>query len=244
MITHCMKPHQSNSTGEVLGLFLKRILRIIIFLRKSVRNFGYWAAINVVLYKLINVVTYFRVFKCMSITLSDLDTTYLHRGKKYQCSFVKKEELIEFVKDRELDMDEAFIKKAFAKGDECFGIFRGPILVNYAWYSKSPTYIDNELILHFKNDYVYVYKAYTRKNYRGQHLPAMRAANALGYYSNEGFKGLIAYVESVNYDALKCVYRVGYKDFGMTYVLKILNKHLIFASKRCIEYDIWIEIKQ
>src|SRR5262249_50981302 len=101
-----------------------------------------------------------------------------------------------------------------------------------------------DLKLHFNPEYIYMYKGFTHDNYRGQRLHAIGMNLALREYLNRGYRGLVSYVESNNFASLKSVYRMGYKDFGTVYILKMLGEKLIYSSPGCKKYDFYVsEIK-
>jgi len=66
------------------------------------------------------------------------------------------------------------------------------------------------LLLHFDwVNYVYMYKAFTVERYRGQRLHAIGVTQSLVRFGSMGYRGLLCYVESNNFDSLKSSYRMG-----------------------------------
>jgi hypothetical protein len=56
----------------------------------------------------------------------------------------------------------------------------------------------------------FMYKGFTRPEYRGQRLHAVAMANALMECAKEGRRGLVCFVEANNFNALKSCYRMAW----------------------------------
>jgi hypothetical protein len=217
-------------------------------LRSNLKSFGLRHTLYDLAYKAINHVCLFRVLICMAI--GEVDPNYLGAESSYTHMFLDTEMLSDFVQNEEHEISPEFLQQALVTGDECYGILDGKELTSYGWYANVPVGVSffaatpigkEELRLHFSDEYVYMYKGYTHKNYRGQRLHAIGMTRALAAYLKRGFKGLVSYVEANNYSSLKSVYRMGYRDFGKIYVLRIFGRYLIHSSKGCKQYGFWIE---
>jgi len=141
---------------------------------------------------------------------------------------------------KKYEMSESFLREAFAKGDECFAVLDGNNVVSYSWYSVRPTIIEHNLRVRIDPGYVYRYKAWTLKEYRGQRLHAVGITLALSHYRSVGFKGLICCVESNNFSSLKSCYRTGYTHCAEIKVVQIGRKHLIRHSGSYEQYGLRI----
>jgi hypothetical protein len=207
-------------------------------IRQDVKNFGVLRALNDITHRAINRFLFFKVLRCMII--DSVDPHYLGSNNGYQYKFLGEGALLACAENKEYELSEEFVRTALEKGDECYGILDGPTLASYGWYSSMPTEVafgptkngKEGLRLHFSGKYVYMYSGY-----RGQRLHAIGMTRALEEYLGKGFKGLVSFVESNNYSSLKSVYRMGYKDFGKVYILRIFGKHIIHSSKGCKKYQ-------
>lgn len=130
---------------------------------------------------------------------------------------------------------------ALARGDECYGIFHGDTLAAYGWYSHQPTPLEPDLILHFSDQYVYMYKGFTHQRYRGEGLHAIGMTLALQDYLARGFKGLVSIVESNNFSSLKSVVRMGYGQFGSVYAMKILGRYVTYGTRGCEKFGLYVK---
>ncbi|MCI0664363.1 MAG: GNAT family acetyltransferase [Acidobacteria bacterium] len=181
----------------------------------------------------------------MCVFIDVADPRYMGDGNQYRYSFLDSESLMEFAKHKDNGLSLSFVHEALEKGDECYGILDGNSMASYGWYSNKPTLVtfgpaenDREsLWLQFAADYIYMYNGYTPKNYRGQRLHAIGMTRALKDYLDRGYKGLVSYVESNNFASLNSCYRMGYKDLGKIYILRIFGKHFIAHSKSCSQYE-------
>jgi L-amino acid N-acyltransferase YncA len=78
-----------------------------------------------------------------------------------------------------------------------------------------------------------MYKGFTGERYRGKRLHAIGMTRALDEYLKRGYRGLVSYVESTNFDSLKSCDRMGYRVFGSIYVVSLFGRHFSFASSGC-----------
>jgi hypothetical protein len=152
-------------------------------------------------------------------------------------------ELMKFSRNSEHELTPSFIHSSLEKGDECCAILDGDALASYGWYSRRPTLLDNEhLVLRFDRNYVYMYKGLTVTAYRGQRLHAVGMTRALAAYKAAGYKGLVSYVESNNFDSLRSCYRMGYRDCGMIRVARIGGRYFVRCQPSCDQYGLGVDL--
>jgi len=185
-------------------------------------------------YRGFNHLTLFMVLKCLMIDTAD--RKFLQSKNGYTCEFLDPENLMVLSKNPEYQLKRNFLEEAIGKGDECFAILDGGSLASYGWYASRPTKVSDELELHFNEGYVYMYNGYTHPNYRGQRLHAIGMTMALNHYLNRGYKGIVSWVEANNFSSLRSCYRMGYRDFGEVYIVKLFSKYLILCNKGCRDY--------
>ncbi|MCY1401429.1 hypothetical protein D3C76_1081430 [compost metagenome] len=205
--------------------------------QKKIRQNGVSNTAHQLLLKTVNSVFLLKILR--GITLQKVDPKFLDYPLHFKPMFLSEELLRHYAKDPVNEMSDSFIDEVLAKGDECFGIFDGEVLASYGWYSRQPTHIDPpEMFLHFSSSYVYMYKGFTHHNYRGQRLHAIGMNLALKHYLEQGYKGLVSYVESSNFDSLKSCYRLGYIDVGSIYLFRLFGRYQRFTSKGCEPYKL------
>lgn len=201
------------------------------------RKVGLVSTVHLMLLRLVNLFTPFKILR--GLTLKHVDPTFLDYPAHFTPMFLSESQLRHYALDPVNQLPERFIDQAMAKGDQCFGLFDGQVLASYGWYSRQPTPIDPpQLFLHFSTSFVYMYKGFTHHDYRGHRLHAIGMNLALKHYLEQGFEGLVSYVESDNFDSLKSCYRLGYLDVGSIYVIRLFGRYLSVASSGCALYKL------
>jgi L-amino acid N-acyltransferase YncA len=207
--------------------------------RRNVRNHGLQAAIYDVLIRSINKFVYLKTLEC--VVIEQVDPASMTLPAHFRYARLEGSRLSLYGRVKENELPEEFVQDALDAGDECYAVIDGTILASYGWYSKAPTLVDGDLRLHFDPQYVYMYKGFTAKPYRGKRLHAIGMMLALNEYRNQGFKGLVAYVESNNFDSLKSCYRMGYKTCGRIRVLRLANRFFIHRGQGCSDYGLELQ---
>jgi hypothetical protein len=155
----------------------------------------------------------------------------------YQPMLLDDAALRRFARDPANELSPEFIDEATARGDQCYAICDGDRLAAYGWYAFGATPIGLPgVLLHYSPGNVYMYKGFTHTDYRGQRLHAIGMTRALQHYLSSGYKGIVSYVESINFDSLKSCFRMGYSVFGTVYVVKVFGRYLSFSSPGCQTY--------
>jgi hypothetical protein len=113
--------------------------------------------------------------------------------------------------------------------------------VSIGWYSNKPTQVSDELVLHFDRAWMYMYKGYTLKSHRGKRLHGVGMSRALCAYSERGFRGLISYVNSTNFESLRSTERMGYRIFGDVYIAKAIGRAVTWSTPGCAAYKFRVE---
>ncbi len=177
------------------------------------------------------------------ISVERAEPEFLKCPAKYSPGFLSESKIRECATSPENDMAPDFVEECLVKEDECYGIFHGDTLAAYGWYSHKPTPLEPDLLLHFKPEYVYMYKGYTHPKYRGERLHAVGMTLALQSYLSRGFKGLVSIVESNNFSSLKSVVRMGYAQVGSICAAKIFGRYLTFGTSGCEKFGLYLEQK-
>jgi hypothetical protein len=219
---------------EHMGMPFMNLVKLGERLLNDVKTHTLSNAIYDLIYTRINRLTLFMALKCVAIDA--VDRSFLQGCEGYRRQFLDPATLLALSENPEYEMEKDFLDEAVGKGDSCFAIFDGDRLASYGWYSTKPTKVNEDLELQFDGRYVYMYKGFTHPNYRGQRLHAIGMTMALDHYLDQGYRGLVSWVEANNIRSLRSCYRMGYRDFGEIYVVKLFRKHLILCSKGCEDY--------
>jgi hypothetical protein len=192
------------------------------------------------------------ILKCLYIDTAD--PAFLTLPPTYQAGMLDSETVWRYAAQPDLDLPESFVRRALSVGDECFAIRDGDTLAAYGWYSSSANHFSDDLTLHFSHEWVYMYRGFTHPAYRGKRLHAFGMTLALAAYQARAFKGLVSCVEARNRASLTSVYRMGYRDFGTIYGIRMgrllgvkhstsraLNHQLVYCTPGCKRFGFWLE---
>lgn len=210
--------------------------------RKRQRH-GTGALLHLLCIRLINRLFPFKILRGAHI--AKVDAAFIGYPPHYTPSFLAPRALHDFAADPATEMSQGFVDDALRNGDECYAICDGKTLAAYGWYSTRPTPISpSDLVLHFAEGYVYMYKGFTETRYRGQRLHAIGKTRALQHYLESGYRGIVSYVESTNFDSLKSNARMGARIFGSVYVLRIFGRNFAWASRGCDAFGFRVTSKE
>lgn len=204
------------------------------------KRHGVAAGLHFAWMKLVNFVVPFRILRGMCVT--QVDNAFLACPKQYAARFLGAKALTHLSQDLAAELSRQFVREAIAAGDQCLAILHGDELAAYGWYSTRPTpAVAPELVLHFAPGYVYQYKGFTVPAHRGHRLHAIGKTRALRHYLSKGYRGLLSYVESTNFESLKSNNRMGYETFGSIYVVRLFGRYFAFSTPGCRRFDFRIE---
>ena len=208
--------------------------------KRNIKQFGAFNAIEDVALRAVNLGVFFKILKGVKIDAVHPD--FLTCDEKYHGLFLNESMLRRFGERPEYELSNNFLDQALMKGDECYGFLNGDALAAYGWYTNKPTEVyPPELVLHFNNQYIYMYKGFTHVKYRGQRLHAIGMTRALEAYLARGYKGIVSYVDWNNFGSLKSCYRMGYTDFGNIYAARLFNHYLLHSDAGCQAYGFRLE---
>lgn len=212
------------------------------YVRDTVTRYGVQAAATNIAYRAACKVIDVTILKGVSLTNNSLDRTYVEEDAGYRWRFLDGDTLRRAVRRRgaALEMDEAFLDDALARGDRCYGALDGDTIAAYGWYSTIPTPITDDMILHFDSAYAYMYKGYTLREYRGKRLHGIGMARAMDAYVREGRRGLVSVVDAANFASLRSCYRLGYRSFGQLVYARIAGRYFTYATGGCEEYSFYL----
>lgn len=207
---------------------------------KTFNSHGPGKASYEILLKAINKVFFLNVLSC--IVISKVDRETLAIDSHFDHGFLDHLKLADYSKQRDNYLPHDFLSDAVQKGDECYAITENGNLAAYGWYSNKETLTDIQgLKFCFDPSYIYMYKGFTKKSYRGKRLHAVGMGMALNEYTAKGFNGIVSYVDSTNFDSLKSCYRLGYEKVGSIVIFKLFGNVFHVPTTACRKYKIRME---
>lgn len=211
-------------------------------LRKT-RRHGLWSTLRQAALRLVERAIGLRVVRGLHLASAGRVATRI--DERHAAGFVPREALRELAADPRNEISRRFLDEALRRGDRCFVIRDGTRVASTSWYSTRATRLGPaELMLHFYPQHVYMHKAFTHPDYRGQRLYEAGVRAALDYYAAKGARGLICGVEATYLDSLKACARMGFRPFGSLYVIRIFGRHFAFSSPGCRRFGFRVEAQR
>jgi hypothetical protein len=211
-------------------------------LKETSARHGVRAALHDLQCRLINRFIRFEALRAMRVEMADVTKGEMFEAPGFDARFLSTAELEAAAREGTHDFTPEFLARARERGDRCYGIFDGGTLASHGWYAQRATPIDTHYTLHFDPAYTYQFKGFTLAAYRGRRLHAIGMSLALRDLTEEGKKGLIAYVASNNFASLRSVARMGYKIFGSLYLARAGTHALALASDGCLPYGVRVTV--
>jgi len=198
----------------------------------NLKHHGTFKMVEDIAFRSLNKFVFFRVLKAMKV--ETINPEFLKCNENFRGLFLPEGMLRNFARNPEYELSDRFLDQAIEKGDECYGFLDGDVLAAYGWYSNKPTEAAwPGLVIHFNDQYIYMYKGFTHFNYRGHRLHAIGKTMALADYLARGYRGLVSYAEWNNFDSLRSNYRMGCTDFGNIYVAGGFNHYFVHSDVGC-----------
>lgn len=139
-------------------------------------------------------------------------------------------DLVRFSRNPDLGLSEAFIAKAWARGDACFGYLEHNELVAYTWVGTKPTPAEGGLWVRFNEGHSYGYKALTLPSHRGRHLQEPLIHLTDRWQTSRGLLYNIDYIRTVNLASIVANRRYGNRPIGYAGYLMWFGRTLPFRS--------------
>jgi hypothetical protein len=207
--------------------------------RKKLVRHGFGRTVYVALLKAMGHNGWLKVLRAFHV--EEVNPAFLELPGRYAGGFVTPRALGEFCRDPDIRMSEEAVRHALRKGDKCYGFTQDGSLRAYGWYATTPTRVSRDLRLHFRRDYIYMYRGFTHESHRGMRLFPSGMTRALKHYRAAGYKGMLLYVDADNLDSLKSCARAGLRVFGSVYVVRILGRCYVYSSPGCARFGLRIE---
>lgn len=192
--------------------------------------------------RIVNLFTFFKVLHCLAIEETALHHEIKELHPAYTDRFLTQEEVETFLQDEVTRMPEYVVELGMNKLDDCLGLLDNGRLINYCWYSDLPTRLNRNLEVHFNPEYKYAYRSYTIIPFRGQRLQGLNLYHALKNYQLKGYKGIVAYVDSNNFNSLRSLDHLGFDLFERIIIIKFLNTYYVFKPFGDTPYQFKIQL--
>jgi hypothetical protein len=204
-------------------------------LPEYVKRHGVKASLGHGAYAVAERVVGFKALRGMTLRVEDIDPKYLGEVAPFTCHRASAKEFSQLPGAGDLAVP-AFYEGAAQRGDWSYYVLDGETIASYGWYSTGAVPVVEDRSISYSPRFVYMYKGFTRPEYRGHQLHAYGMAHAAAGAVAQGYEGLISYVEIHNEGSLRSVARLGYRSFGTCYRARVLGKTMTFSSSGCEPY--------
>lgn len=205
----------------------------------NLKHFGVTRTVYVVALRALNLFLFFKILKVVRLSKSSTVETL---PTKLDFREISVEEFRRISEDGEYKIGPIPLREIAQGGNVCFGLFDNGVLANYLLMYATSAQMTEDLEIHFDSHYGYLCNTFTHPNYRGLHLNSIAVGMGAKEFLARGFRGLLAYVESDNFSSLKSLYRIGWKDVGTIYILRVFGCYFIRASSGCAPYGFHVRV--
>jgi len=175
---------------------------------------------------------HFRAYRVLTLEPNDVPASFSSERHALEGRAVCGDELATLA-GKHKDVSTEFIVRTAPKGDWCYAYFDGDKLVSYGWYSYQPTRVGEQFDFEFPNQYAYMYRGFTERDYRGARLHGHGMVQAVHRVADEGRRGLIGLVEVQNAASLRSVQRIGYRRQGTIITFRFFGRWKTFRTPKC-----------
>ncbi|MEM7097840.1 MAG: GNAT family N-acetyltransferase [Pseudomonadota bacterium] len=124
------------------------------------------------------------------------------------------EELLRSAKDQPRHFDEQFVRQALAKNDVCAAAFKDEEIVGFVWGALQIAPHDKYLNVQVEHPYLYAYKSFVKKEYRGSSLSVDLINTRDLHLQNRGLQHTVMFIETKNKASLNIMHKVGGRPQG------------------------------
>lgn len=146
----------------------------------------------------------------------------LPEKSKFDFRFLSADEIRSAAGDPVNDLDVNIAERLERGRNYCVGAFEGGRLVNYSWYALDHVEPEHSFGagLTLPQDAIYMHKAFTLPEYRGQRVHQATIHRASRIFARMGIRRLIAIVEYGNWASLRSHERMGCRRTGRLWMLR------------------------
>jgi hypothetical protein len=142
-----------------------------------------------------------------------------------------RDDLYKASRDMPDQLSAEFIDASLCRGDVCTAAFDGLEMVAFSWFSFSCAPGQDGTWVDFDKPYRYIYKSYTRPDYRGMRLQPPLLFLLDGAHLDRGYTHTIAYVESHNYASIATGVAAGAKWVGYAGYVRCFGRVFPFRTR-------------
>jgi hypothetical protein len=178
-------------------------------------QFGLWATVKLFLGRALMALSRSRLL--LFVTLDrDRPQKLAAPPEGFECRFLTPDEVRRHALDPANDLQAEFVARAEAGMDLCYGALDGDVLAAYGWYALASIEPEHNvgLAVSYPSDQAFMYKGYTRHEYRGLRLHGLCMGLALEDLGSRGVRSLVSVIDWDNFASRRSSARIGYREVG------------------------------
>ena len=174
----------------------------------------------------------FRAYRVLILEQDDISDRFKRENSLFEARLIRGNELLTLT-GKHKDLGAHFISRSILNGDRCHAYFDGDRLASYGWCSSRPTRLGDHFNFTFPDEYAYMYRGFTMRDYRGAHLNGHGMMEAVSLEVAEGGRGLVGLVEVQNFASLRSGNRVGFRREGIVFTFKLFGHWMTVRTPAC-----------
>jgi GNAT superfamily N-acetyltransferase len=181
------------------------------------RRFGFRKAAAGLFYRVAQRLVKLRINELMSRPMAGIDLLDTSpECEKFEFRALTPSEVRAFAADPSNDLNAAMADRIEAGHDWCFAALYGERLANYSWYALgSIESLHCHVALSFPADTVYLYKAFTHRDFRGAGIHQATFVRASRWLARLGLHRVVLIVEYANWESLRSHQQLGFRKLGL-----------------------------
>ncbi|MEK7389350.1 MAG: hypothetical protein AAB036_06610 [Elusimicrobiota bacterium] len=207
-------------------------------LKASVSRHGWARSVRSYLENALNKIVYYRIIHIIVLRHENLSPEPPCGNLRHGARAASIEDLLRMQADGIWEMGEDKIA-ALREGDQCLLSLVDGQLAGYTWiHSEGRPRLFPELRLSTPKDYLYNYAGFTLPKFRGYGLQSHRHRQILSFPQWKDKKGLVGYVDAVNWSSQKGQSKSGYQRLGSILMIGPRHNYAVFISKAVRDFGI------
>ncbi|MCE5267156.1 MAG: hypothetical protein LLG00_04665 [Planctomycetaceae bacterium] len=137
-------------------------------------------------------------------------------SSRFEFRFLSANEIRLAAADPASDLDGVVPESVEVDGNWCLAALDDGKVVNYTWYAAGHSQPQHSfgVGLALPTDTAYLYKGFTRPEYRGRRLQEATIRRAAELFRPMGIRRFVAMIEYGNWSSLRCHDRIGFRRVG------------------------------
>jgi GNAT superfamily N-acetyltransferase len=130
-----------------------------------------------------------------------------------------------------LQIPEAFVRSAYARGDVCMAALESDRVLGYAWLSTGRSPHASGLWIEPHAASGYAYDVFVRPECRGQRIAPWLYIALDRFLVQQGRRAMLSGIDWDNEASIKAALRAGAREAGYVALLRLFGRHFVYCSQ-------------